>query len=92
MISNMGTTDRVVRFLIALGLAVLYFTDTVSGITAVAFGIVAVLFRSRAWSAGAQPTCRFTSQRARRSAAGRRLPDVHSRLRGAERSVILPPP
>lgn len=44
MISNMGTTDRVVRFLIALGLAVLYFTDTVSGITAVAFGIVAVLF------------------------------------------------
>jgi hypothetical protein len=31
MKKNMGTVDRLIRILIAIGIAVLYFTDRVSG-------------------------------------------------------------
>ena len=44
MTSNMGTTDRVIRFLIALAVVVLNLTGTISGFAAVTLGIVAVLF------------------------------------------------
>jgi 1,4-dihydroxy-2-naphthoate octaprenyltransferase len=41
---NMGTADRVVRALVALGIVALYLSGTISGIWAVVLGIVAVAF------------------------------------------------
>ena len=41
---NMGTIDRVVRFLVAALIAILYFTDQISGIAAIILGVVAVVF------------------------------------------------
>lgn len=44
MTKNMGTTDRVIRTLVALAIVVLYFTGVISGTLAVVLGIVAVAF------------------------------------------------
>jgi len=44
MTKNMGTADRVIRTLIAVAIAVLYFTGTISGTLAILLGIVAVAF------------------------------------------------
>lgn len=44
MTKNMGTTDRVIRTLVAIAIAVLYFTGTISGTLAILLGIVAVAF------------------------------------------------
>lgn len=44
MTKNMGSADRVTRFVIALAVAVLYFTGTISGTLAIVLGIVAVAF------------------------------------------------
>ena len=44
MIKNMGTADRVIRTLIALVIAVLYFTGKISGTLAIVLGIVAIAF------------------------------------------------
>lgn len=41
---NMGTTDRVVRAIFALTVAVLYFTGTIGGTLALVLGILAVIF------------------------------------------------
>lgn len=44
MMKNMGSTDRMIRFLVAVVIAVLYFTGTISGTLAIVLGIVAVAF------------------------------------------------
>ena len=44
MTKNMGTTDRVIRTLVAVAIAVLYFTGTIGGTLAIVLGIVAVVF------------------------------------------------
>lgn len=44
MTKNMGTVDRVVRTLLALVVAVLYFTGQISGTAAIILGIIAVVF------------------------------------------------
>ena len=44
MKKNMGTIDRVVRFLVAALIAILYFTDQISGVAAIILGIFAVVF------------------------------------------------
>lgn len=44
MIKNMGTADRAIRTLIAVAIAVLYFTHKISGTVAILLGIVAVAF------------------------------------------------
>ncbi len=44
MMKNMGSVDRGVRLLIALGIGVLYLTRTISGTLAIVLGIVAVVF------------------------------------------------
>lgn len=44
MTKNMGTADRAIRTLIAIAIAVLYFTGTISGTLAIVLGIVAVTF------------------------------------------------
>lgn len=44
MTKNMGSADRIIRLLVAVGIAALYFTNTISGIIAIILGIFAVVF------------------------------------------------
>lgn len=44
MTKNMSTTDRIVRFVVALAVAILYFTGVISGTLAIILGILAVVF------------------------------------------------
>ena len=44
MKKNMGIADRIVRTLLAVLVAILYFTDQISGIAAIILGIFAVIF------------------------------------------------
>jgi hypothetical protein len=44
MKSNMGTADRVIRAVVALGIGALYFTGRISGVVAIVLGLVAVMF------------------------------------------------
>jgi len=44
MTKNMGGPDRLIRLLIAVAIAVLYFTGTISGTLAIVLGIIAVAF------------------------------------------------
>lgn len=41
---NMGTTDRIVRILLAIVFAALYFTGTVSGALGIVLLVLAVIF------------------------------------------------
>lgn len=41
---NMGTTDRVIRTIVAILIGVLYFTGKISGTLGIVLGIVAVAF------------------------------------------------
>lgn len=44
MTKNMGVADRVIRTLIALGIAALYFTDHLSGTLAIVLEAIAIVF------------------------------------------------
>jgi small-conductance mechanosensitive channel len=44
MKKNMGTIDRTIRILLAIIIAVLYFTNQISGLAAIILGIVAIAF------------------------------------------------
>lgn len=44
MKANMGTADRVIRTLIAIGIGVLYFTGHISGTLAIILGVIAIVF------------------------------------------------
>ncbi len=44
MKKNMGSVDRIARVLVALVIAVLYFTDQMSGLAATILGLLAVIF------------------------------------------------
>jgi len=44
MVKNMGATDRIVRVVIAAIIAILYFTNVISGALAIILGIVALIF------------------------------------------------
>jgi len=44
MTKNMGTVDRTIRILVALAVAVLYFTGKISGTVAIVLAIVAIVF------------------------------------------------
>jgi len=41
---NMGTLDRIIRLVIAVAVAVLYFTGSLSGLAAIILGILAIIF------------------------------------------------
>ncbi len=41
---NMGTIDRVVRFILAAVVGILYFTGQISGTVAIVLGILAAVF------------------------------------------------
>ncbi len=44
MKKNMGSTDKIIRTLIALVIAVLYFTETINGTTALILLAFAIIF------------------------------------------------
>ena len=44
MTKNMGAVDRILRILIAVGVAILYFTNIVSGLLGVVLVILAAIF------------------------------------------------
>ena len=44
MKKNMGYIDRIARFLFAVAVGVLYFTNLISGTAAIVLGILAVVF------------------------------------------------
>ncbi len=44
MKKNMGSADRIIRFLLAVVVAVLYFTRQISGTAAIILGVLAIIF------------------------------------------------
>lgn len=44
MKKNMGSTDKIIRIIIALAIGVLYYTGTITGTTALVLGIFAAIF------------------------------------------------
>jgi Na+(H+)/acetate symporter ActP len=44
MKKNMGTVDRIIRVLIAIVIAVLYYIGQITGLAAIILGIIAVVF------------------------------------------------
>lgn len=44
MKQNMGSSDRVIRILLAVTVAALYFTNQISGTVAIILGLFAVIF------------------------------------------------
>lgn len=44
MKKNMGIADRAIRIMIAIVIAILYFTHVISGTLAIVLGIIAVVF------------------------------------------------
>jgi hypothetical protein len=44
MKKNMGTLDRIIRFSLVVLIAILYFTEVISGTWAIILGVVAVVF------------------------------------------------
>jgi glucose uptake protein GlcU len=41
---NMGTSDRIIRLVVAAVIAILYFTGNLSGLAAIILGILAIIF------------------------------------------------
>ena len=44
MKQNMGTADRTIRIILAIVVAILYFTKQISGTAAIVLGIFAIIF------------------------------------------------
>jgi hypothetical protein len=44
MKKNMGTIDRIIRVILAIVVAVLYFTGQITGVAAIILGAVALIF------------------------------------------------
>lgn len=44
MKKNMGSTDSVIRIVVAIIIAILYFTNQISGTTAIILGVLAIIF------------------------------------------------
>jgi hypothetical protein len=44
MKKNMGNADRIIRFMVAALIAILYFTNLINGTAAVILGIIAIIF------------------------------------------------
>jgi Na+(H+)/acetate symporter ActP len=44
MKKNMGSADRIIRTILAIVVAILYFTDQISGTAAIILGILAIIF------------------------------------------------
>lgn len=44
MKSNMSSADRIIRLIVAIAVAALYFGDVISGTTAIILGLLVVIF------------------------------------------------
>ena len=44
MKKNMGSADKIIRIVLAVVIAILYFTNQISGVAAIVLGIFAVIF------------------------------------------------
>lgn len=44
MKKNMGNLDRILRLVVAAVIAILYFTNTISGTVAIVLGVLAIIF------------------------------------------------
>jgi len=44
VIKNMGSADRIIRVLVAIVIAILYFTKQISGTLGIILGILAIVF------------------------------------------------
>jgi len=44
MKKNMGSIDRIIRIILAIVIAVLYFTHSITGTAAIILGIIAIIF------------------------------------------------
>jgi amino acid transporter len=44
MKQNMGTLDRLIRFILAVIIGILYFTGQISGTAAIVLGVIAIAF------------------------------------------------
>jgi small-conductance mechanosensitive channel len=44
MKKNMGAADRIIRTILAIVVAILYFTDQITGTAAIVLGIIAIVF------------------------------------------------
>jgi hypothetical protein len=44
MLHNMGSADRTIRIVFALLIAILFFTDQISGIAAIILGLFSIIF------------------------------------------------
>ena len=44
MPKNMGTVDRIVRVILAVVIAILFFTNQITGVAAIILGILAIVF------------------------------------------------
>ncbi|MDA8410111.1 MAG: DUF2892 domain-containing protein [Treponema sp.] len=44
MPKNMGTVDRIIRILLAVVIAILFFTNQITGVAAIVLGIIAIIF------------------------------------------------
>lgn len=44
MKQNMGSIDRAIRVAVAIGIAILYFTNVISGTWAIVLGVLALIF------------------------------------------------
>jgi hypothetical protein len=44
MKKNMGSADRIIRILLAIAIAILYFTHQISGTAAIILGALAIIF------------------------------------------------
>jgi hypothetical protein len=44
MKKNMGSADKIIRIALAVVIAILYFTNQISGVAAIVLGIFAVIF------------------------------------------------
>lgn len=44
MKQNMGSMDRIIRVVLAITVAILYFTNLISGTAAIILGILAIIF------------------------------------------------
>ncbi|MGD8538695.1 MAG: DUF2892 domain-containing protein [Candidatus Aminicenantes bacterium] len=44
MKKNMGAADRIIRTILAIVVAILYFTNQITGIAAIILGIIAIIF------------------------------------------------
>ncbi|HUX41650.1 MAG TPA: DUF2892 domain-containing protein [Rectinemataceae bacterium] len=44
MPKNMGTVDRIIRIILAVIIAILFFTNQITGVAAIILGILAIVF------------------------------------------------